>query len=808
MTKRIYTTLLLSLVLLGSCTAFRVETDGDSFVVRTRDAGMESKAGQPFSEGTSYMFFAFNRSESTGATEFTYPATIQAVGTESAQGQIEFAEGTRNHFGGRRMDFYGLTYADSDPGHWDPAKFTTTNGNAPKYNVTRHSSGVLEDLRLGVLQDVSSASSAGHLEVDFHHALSKLRFMAVRQNADNLEGIYITSISVWDHASGTLDLSSGLCAGSGARTEREVYSYTPDNADAPEESKKLTPSASLVAEALVFPAAEETVKVRVRTHNPTFRGEHEENLAADLEQEFIIPVEVLRNHEYTLSITITNHGVRIIIMTPQEEDWIPNDEGEMVLGQPVTFAGITWADRNLGATFAPENNKLENISSIRDWDNMRGYLFQFGRNVPYFILKNKKIGNSKLLYTDFANNDYTYCNSGKDRTNAPYALLDGESIKEAYDAAIKNKSWADVETGGGVMPLAFTSKKRNVNSSVNYVDISDFDRSVAKDANRFAPVTGNASDSDPWWVIDNSKKYKGTPDTWDEVSRQPVPKGWRIPTKEDWAYIMPLSKRTGDITFHPGSYTESSVKKHTYTYLDAEGVQHSIPNYHYMSSENIEYCHHYRNHNVTSDGYAWWAETGGDRMNVRLNGTRIAGLDETLGDPVAGYTTQYLCVSPKSHITRGTLYAIKCVGTNEAYRLKWEFVIHSDMPSVGARNSVDIKPVTMRISRYVANASDRLENMDDLAKLDWDNPAEVMELPDCGYLFTQEKPVLVNAGNETVYASSTVDPSDGYYYAVRLKYNEFTDGASLGSRYLMLIKMRRAYGMSIRPVRDNSVVIE
>lgn len=805
--NRIYT-LILGICLLVSCAGPVMDSGSDSFVLCSRDMGMETKAAVPFTENTSYWFFAFNRSVSDGTPEFYYPAVIQCPGIESGTGTIVFPDGTRSHFGGRSMDFYGLTFADTDASHWSDG-FTTSESQSPKYRLQRKSDGTLGDLRLGVLQNVSSENTTGRLEVDFHHALSKLHFVAARQDVANLEGIYVSSIEVYDYDAASLDLGNGSWTAEGDTTKRIVYEYHPAVAAAPDQDKKLTSASSVISDCLVFPRTAEPkpLKVVVKTYNPTTSDAIQGNNSQTLRQEFDIPVDLERNHEYTLSITITNKGVRIIILTPQEAEWIQSDPVGIDLGQPVTFGGITWADRNIGATFAPANNKLENISTVRDWDDMRGYMFQFGRNVPYFFVKNRKIGSNTTYYKDFATNDYTYCIAGsKDRTNAPYALLDGTSTDAAYVAATKNQSWNDVETGGGVMPLAFTAKKREVYGPVNYVDISDYDGTPA-DAKRFAIVTGTASDSDPWWKIDNARPDKGTPHTWDDVSNQPCPKGWRIPTRDDWAYIMPLCKRTGDITFHPGDPSSSYTKTGKYSYRDKDGVVHEITDFKYTTIENREFNNHYRHQNIEGDR-VWWAETGGDRYDVKIDGSSNKAFAETLGDPVGEYTTQYLCVSPKNNLTRGTLYAIKCVGTPAAYRLKWEFIIHTDMPPVGAKNSQNIYPVTMRISRYVSNASERLENLQDLDGLEWDHPAEVMELPDCGYLFTETKPVLVNAGNETIYACSTIDPTDGWYYAVRLKYNNFTDGGSLASRYLMLIKMRRAYGMCIRPVRDNSVVIE
>lgn len=813
--------LILPFLLCISCKEDFLRMERDAFMLCSTDTDMASKAMDNFPEQTSYYFFAFNRDNSSREPIYSYPAVIQACGTESAGHVISFPEGTRSHFGGRSIDFLALTYADASSEHWNESSFVCAQGNAPVYRMSRNTEYpfALADLRHGCAKDMNSENSTGKVEVDFHHALSKLKFTAARQDSDNLNGIYISEITVSDYSLASLNLADGSWNASGSENELCIYRYEPADPMNPDAEKMLTTSASTVAEALVFPriAGAGAMRINVKTFNPTAGDEHHINREQILDQEFmltfaddaqssaVLPNGLEKNHEYTLSITITNKGVKIIVMNPSEAEWIESEPTDMQLGQPVTFAGITWADRNLGATFAPEHNNIENITNIAEWDNMRGYYYQFGRNVPYFVLKNRRMGQgSKNFYDNFDQNDYTYCNGNTDRTNAPMALLDGNSVQAAYDAAKgNNKTWASIEKGG-VMPLSFYDNKLNLSKGVNYIDIGDYDGTAA-DAKRFAIVAGAAKDGQPWWVIEESKAFKGTPTTWNDVSKQPCPKGWRIPTRDDWAYIMPLSKRTGDITFNPGG----SRNNGKYSYTDLDGNVKVINSYCYYNGSNSEFNDHYYNHNKSADGKTvWWHEIGGDRKDVKINDKLYAGLEESFGDPVEGAVSEYLCESPANAITRGTLYAIKFMGRSEAYRLKWEFIIHSDMPPVGARSGKNIYPVTMRISRYPSSASERIRTPEEKNSLDWDHPAEVMELPDCGYIFTETKPYLVNAGNETIYACQTIDPQSGYYYAVRLKYNEFTDGGSLGSRYLMLIKMMRAYGMCIRPVRDNTIVID
>ena len=106
------------------------------------------------------------------------------------------------------------------------------------------------------------------------------------------------------------------------------------------------------------------------------------------------PLEFLRNHKYTLSIFIMRDNVRIVAVSPQVYDWVPVDTEEYtaVLGQPVTFGGTVWMDRNLGAkTFDCEN----------DFFNSMGYYYQFGRNIPWIIdvdVVKRYLNNQNVFY--------------------------------------------------------------------------------------------------------------------------------------------------------------------------------------------------------------------------------------------------------------------------------------------------------------------------------------------------------------------------------------------------------------------------
>ena len=93
------------------------------------------------------------------------------------------------------------------------------------------------------------------------------------------------------------------------------------------------------------------------------------------------PLDFERNHKYTLAVSVLRDDVRIVAVSPQVYEWQSVDISSQaaVLGQPVTFGGVVWMDRNLGATdYDCENNFLSTM----------GYYYQFGRNIPFIFDRN------------------------------------------------------------------------------------------------------------------------------------------------------------------------------------------------------------------------------------------------------------------------------------------------------------------------------------------------------------------------------------------------------------------------------------
>lgn len=776
-----------ALLSIASCSL--KEDRGGSVVFSLYDDGFATKGS--FAGSTFHRIYAFRVNGASAVYSDPYIDGVGAVGG----GVLAMPEDTPEYFDTYTLDFYGVTYGG-------PESFEDDGRGADGHPLISIASGEdgLPDLRRAELTGQSSVNS-GMLELHYRHALSLLEFNFIRQDDSDdrgyLEDAELVGLTVTDHSSGVYDIVEG-------RWLEDSYGEDEDrDADIAQDRLIPTGTGRDMASCLVFPrdvddALHLHVSVRVPNNDTGFLDD-DRILEKDLEIDFSsIPNShgLLQGNAYKISVAVINSDIQILMIVPMMYLYMDGDTGEdglLTLGQPITFGGVTWADRNLGASSV-------SYGSTAEWDGMRGYYYQFGRNIPYFSLPNDATG--KFSYTV---NVYTNLNprmaafpmtNKNSYSEAEEAVREYETIYPAtgrYDGSgsglwsavgVKDKKNTSYVYG---YPLAYRNRT-NVASSLSDIAIfpgeweekwSVWEDVPQSERDRYSYVIGTYDDVSPWWPIDNSDNVRrGTPATWNDPQNQPCPKGWRIPTKEDWSSIMPMSKRTGDITFMNVSATKTKVS--------VDGYPNPID----IGGGNTEFIMH--------KNLLEWYEQGGDR-NVTY-----AGLEEEPGDPSAGHLTDYFCQRKSTSDASGILYAIKNVGEDAAYRVKWEYItLKNGYQQVGS----GVYPVVLRISRYSSSRYERLRNRAEKDALDWEHPTEVMELPVSGYMYTQAVAKVTNAGVESIYASSTIDESDtatkGYFYYVRVKV-----GGGTGSRYLMLFKMRRSYGMSIRCVKDNTVHID
>lgn len=772
-----------------SCTRDDISC-GDSFTFIAADQEMRTKADF-FSQNTKYSFFAYKVLD--GNQDLAEPYIDNAEGTGLAGGEVGFDGSVPSIFAGNTLNFYAVTLGTSA----SLSGSITKESDRPVLTLSRPMDGQLPDLRRGVLMNQSSVNS-GRITVPFRHALSRLRFTIVRQDEEHLNNATLTSLSVVDSESGVYDIVDNTWSLS---DDVDTYLVTDQNTSIP-------PASSVeIASCLVFPhgVSDDNLVIHVTVDVPmnTTLPDAERHLVRDLELDLdAIPGgQGLRpNYEYTVSIALVNNNIKIVMVVPTMYPWMEGETGmsgnELALGQPITFGGVTWADKNLGA-------ESSTYATVEEWDKMRGYYYQFGRNIPYFVLPTNTSGGYSYTFTPTYPQNLT--GSHNPRT-APFPLISKYSIQDARDAISNFEKVYPTNSsylGTGVWKEMGETVSKNGQSYVSHYPLGYFtqaqknkfpaDLPVLPDQwerdgytweqlkanqneiDKYCFVKGTFNESEPWW-----KSPDNPPETWNDPKTQPCPKGWRVPTREDWASIMPLSKRTGDICF----MNVSSVGT-----TDNQSIRDSYGNNIPVGANNTDFILH--------KDLLSWHEVGGDRF------VDYPGLEEELGDPYGDFRTDYLCVrGDTGKDTFGTLYAIKCKGTASAYRLRWRYIVLSGS-TYRAVSYGDKYPVILEICRYPATSEDVLEEPSDIDEFsDWDFPSERMVFPVSGYVYPAYTPAITNAAMESLYASSTIG-DNGYYYYVRMKHSTNT-----GSRYLMLFKMRRSYGMSIRCVKDNTVVIE
>lgn len=511
------------------------------------------------------------------------------------------------------------------------------------------------------------------------------------------------------------------------------------------------------------------------------------------------PLRLLPNYEYDLQFVIMSNEVRIITIVPRVYEWLDGEKDnyghhyeEQDLGQPITFNGVVWSDRNLGASSAHP------LRSIDDWRKSVGYYYQFNRNIPYFP------------------NDYE---NGKIdlKTDLAEALYDHRNNRRPLYPVVNFTAW-----GEDKYPEQKFIAPTSGNEDWYYIS-----------------QIGKKGESNNCWsflTINQARHKKGL---WQNKETQPCPKGWRLPTYDDFKGILPGSAFSGNITFR-------MLLKHA----ENGGWRFVGEN-----SDNEDAG----NNDIQELDFPEMFKPGGRGMELRQtglpgtldwegkeyktgDGKEVAYLGEfpclfrcEVDDPLPGRKSQYILsmheedwqpVMDKSNKYRdngfifnwGTIYAIKNQGTAQAYRIKWEvkLVGYYDVVPITETNPdiyqgkeahvYDGFYGVLVISRYTANEYDKFEpdekgsfvNM--VAKEKWANPVEVMYLPICGVGGTWNDGELYNIGTETWYATSEYFETNNKKGMVWLKLLGDNKN-NQGFFYEPMSPMCDL--LNVRPVRDN-----
>lgn len=454
-------------------------------VLSARKSHIITRAGDEvtqFEVGTKYRLYAVNQE---GGIELK-----GQEGTEQSNHTINY--GSVISYGSSPISFYGATYGSTSV----VPEFSSVGGTTITETVR---GDALSDLMFSNNLIDQTVSNGYRLEMDFKHAMSKLKFRIVKQDETEdaeaekkLENATLTKIQVkGTHGTGSLDIVNGKWTYVEEEVDLSVRTYY-DNTTG---MKVETASQEVPGEMLVFPnEANEQVTISVTlTGIGDSEGEKTVDyrlMEIDEEGEEDGNFQFEMNHEYTLLITVLKDEVRTIAIAPQVYDWIDENRDDNYLGQPVTFANLMWMDRNLGAKSADCEN---------DWENCRGYYYQYARNIPYILDKEKyDAAPNKIPVYPFL---YTYNQYGE-----------------------KVYSVDDVQT----TVLTSQTIRGRKKIAVNPGEDGEY---------RFISDVNNGG----YWMLDeNGQEESFINEFWtSSVENHPCPKGWRLPTKEDFASFMP-----------------------------------------------------------------------------------------------------------------------------------------------------------------------------------------------------------------------------------------------------------------------------
>lgn len=477
-------------------------------ILSARKSHIITRAGDEvtqFEVGTKYLLYAVNQEN---------VEVLNGEGIERDNNTIDY--GTVISYGSSPISFYGATYGSTTEVPAFPSDGGTT------ITETVKDDGTLPDLMFSNNLIDQTVSNGYRLEMNFKHAMSKLKFRIVKQDETEdaeaekkLENATLTKIQVkGTHGTGSLDIVNGKWTYVEEEVDLSVRTYY-DNTTG---MKVETASQEVPGEMLVFPnEANEQVTISVTlTGIGDSEGEKTVDyrlMEIDEEGEEDGNFQFEMNHEYTLLITVLKDEVRTIAIAPQVYDWIDENRDDNYLGQPVTFANLMWMDRNLGAKSADCKN---------DWENCRGYYYQYARNIPYILDKemydkNNGVGQIyQYLYTYNKNGERVYC-------------VDDEQTDVLTSATIKGRENIAVYPG----------------DDGEYRFISD------------------VTDGGYWMLDENGQEESFINEFWtSSVENHPCPKGWRLPTKEDFASFLPekqFSTPWSKVFHKPESYRGSTL---------------------------------------------------------------------------------------------------------------------------------------------------------------------------------------------------------------------------------------------------------
>ena len=665
-------------------------------------------------------------------------------GKEGDDGKIEYSP-LSTYPEDSSLDFFGLTYSSETQA---PAlDAAVSDGVTPTITIAE-ASGTLPDL-MHCNDAKRKTATDGTVILPFQHALAALNLMISREDISetsnvNLDDVVVTGIQLDNVAKrATLNVVTGQWTWSADDVGSRVIFSGSKPVD-----KDLNGDLRVGPEDfLVFPNGIGETDILPTTITISLSGikdNHGSYLNATLENGVTVsggkctvsvpirkigsdgndggPLKMERNHKYTLSISVMRSNVRIITVSPQVFDWetvtLEKGDGHRgTLGQPVTFGGVVWMDRNLGASTADCQN---------DWWNSLGYYYEYARNIP-FMLNVPVITSMGYCIPD---KYVTNLETGAESTNTTKYLCDNNrQIVYGYvdqDPAFKDYVVYTWDNNGNKVSLVSNTTLAEMrelpenagksDSEILAINPGDTGSYTYVYAFRNIEGVGGEFEGSTTGVWYDKKPTDFIQNYWYSVRNQPVPKGWRLPTGKDAYSILPDE----DFYWVNPDY-------------NAETAPHRFQQVGIASDATLE--SHYPKHTF---GPA--LEFNGDYVYQFFFGD--FEVDESADKNAEWSSPVY------NDINRTRLYGIKYQGTSRAYR--YMITIHDSNIHNGAFVRFSLFPASPN-DRLISNvndvdgaARDAALNLVDrnpkwnLHKFDWDNPSSYMDFPMSGHIADQK----------------------------------------------------------------------
>lgn len=884
--------------------AVRAETDDAA-----TDAG--ASAWEYFDKGTPYRLVIVSGDENTVndattradhlrgnlvAYEDQLGATPYINVGENASDLLGFAPMSGESDGRKALDFYGFTYGDVNTSagkdYISLSPSGTPSGYDGLYRQEDMGNGSLNDLLYGRLLNQTAATSGSPSRIPFRHAFSQLVFEALQsevketvvEEAEKGKGRYdiqITGITLTgSYQKGQVALMDGKVTVSEKYGENTGPSPVLD-----EEATKLSripTSSKTYGSLIVYPSASESLSTPPEgasengyplglvitleggeTDLKRYCGDNVQaidgkadrnkgtltlstipnNLAdpqggkAGIGTYSNAPLYLQQGVSYILRLAFLDDEFLITVI-PQVAEWIPgekefdsNNDGNkdsqmQVVGQPIYFDGKLWCDRNLGADdYDAEHD---------DFERTVGYFYQQYRNIPYW---------------PFKPSSYSATNHPKPEDKRTVSLNEFNYFSKTNFKVFPMVSPELIKQDCFVMPYS-------QNSWWTYIQNASNAPSKLLDIPEKEQVSQ--------WNQSNQKQtfafsYDYTPLEWSQVSNQPVPQGYHIPTEEEFLSIFPGTPHAGNYAFIGGGNNEhagtqwgpgANNSNDTERYLDnnIKVMRICVPYYSIdnndvpaAGSQYLNEWEHWSKIENNVSGGCFPADSEyktKDAQNGINWGPKKNRNNDPNGDPSDGYCSVYIIsreegseytleqtygtgynytsfVADNVNMLQlqkwGTIYGIKKVGTSEAYRMRWQVICKwSDSnPSTGLLTNVKHPFFYVRIDRYRCTAADNLTRENYMRDYQWDSPVATTYFPISGLVDAASAGANANAfgnyyncGSECMYAtSSKVNGVDFGKSGVVLRLKG--SARNLQNTFISVARgVKPMYGMQIRLIQD------